>query len=123
MVQAPPQLAPQLSVRVALPQVALQLPYVYAGLTGEHVDREVGCRLVQAPPQLAPQLSVRVALPQFVVQAPYVYAELCGQHVVRVLVVLCRLVQEPPQLAAHDSVRVRTAFPQLGLQPPQPGYV
>ena len=36
---------------------------------------------------------------------------------------LCRLVQEPPQLAAHDSVRVRTAFPQLGLQPPQPLYV
>ena len=41
----------------------------------------------------------------------------------RVLVVLCRLVQEPPQLAVHDSVRVRTAFPQLGLQPPQPLYV
>ena len=34
-----------------------------------------------------------------------------------------RLVQEPPQLAAHDSVRVRTAFPQLGLQPPQSLYV
>ena len=44
LVQLAPQLAPQLSVRVAEPQTALQPPYVYAGV-GMVIYRVVACLL------------------------------------------------------------------------------
>ena len=82
-VHAPPQLDPQFSVRVCVPQTGRQAPYVYAGLCGQQVVWDVACGLVQAPRQLAAQPSLRVCVPQFVLQLPYVYAGLYGEGPVR----------------------------------------